>query len=287
MSKYPHKDKSSADCAESRGGTPAHVSRPHPLRESAEGVGALTPALSFSIKRGEYVCARSPITGTHVYRIVSLLSAWVDDARPEDLVSGREDYEYQKPRNVWETERDALRRPSQPLPGKKDLEQASDPIAAEFLAEYGWQVWGQDWKSTTSRDPGRTPSTIHDLDVIKYYIADVANEVAAEYQEILSFEGEDFDLALTAVTDILFAKAKSANPRALEEWLPMSKATIYRRRKRGDMLLQRLGSIDKELQELNHKADLDQLRWIELFRRFGGLKDESPDELEWEPETKP
>jgi hypothetical protein len=85
------------------------------------------------------------------------------------------------------------------------------------------------------------------------------------------------------VTNILFGRAPSANTRLLAEWLPMSKTTIYKRRKRGTMLLQQLDRIENQFQ---HQAAQNDLRWVELFRRFGGLRKAGSAE-EDETRTKP
>lgn len=91
------------------------------------------------------------------------------------------------------------------------------PIAYVF-PDGGWQVWKEDWKGTTGRDPGRPPNTIRDLEVMKIYFVDVANEVVKEYAEILNLNGRDFWIALNELTNILFARADRANARFMAEW---------------------------------------------------------------------
>jgi hypothetical protein len=108
----------------------------------------------------------------------------------------------------------------------------------------------------------------------------VANEVVAAHDRYLKANGrtldnlsrEQFFATLDVLTDLLFAIARSANPRTLSTCLRWSPATIYRRRQRGKMLLEQIDRIENELK---HKAATDDVRWAKLFRRFSGLIEEA------------
>jgi hypothetical protein len=141
--------------------------------------------------------------------------------------------------------------------------------------------------SSTGNRAGRPKTTTPNLEVTKIYMVDVANEVAEEFEKILDLEGADFMLALDVVTNILLARGKSANVRLLAEWLPFSKNTIYRRRKKGQrmeklfevMFSDRFDRIEASLQRIESAQEGHA---VEMFRRLYGLSEEDMEVTEEE-----
>jgi hypothetical protein len=184
-------------------------------------------------------------------------------------------------------------------------EEEVDPILLTY-PDGGWMIDAP--IQSTGKRPGRPKTTIHDLEVLKYYLARVVNEVAEEYQWTLGLEGHNFFYAVNTLTNIILARGYSANPRALAQWLHWSNRTIDRRRRKGErmdnltrdmqrflvlkqkaetrILSDQLNRIESTLQDM--KGDDDE-RWIELFRRVYGLSEEDMevDESEFDLEDTP
>jgi hypothetical protein len=162
-----------------------------------------------------------------------------------------------------------------------------------YLAERGWTI-----KSRRSlraeqeneelnilaadrprRPRGRPTNTIHNIEVTKIYLVNVANEVAEEHQWVLKLKGNEYLEATSMLFDVILFRAKSANPRVLAEWLPMGKTQIYERRKQGERmqnLFERVERMETILERLDHRTETmdlkSDLRWAEHYRR--ALEDE-------------
>jgi hypothetical protein len=159
--------------------------------------------------------------------------------------------------------------------------QMEAPDPAEIFPDGGYRVI----QLSTGRKPGRPKSTTANLEQTQLYIVFVANEVAEQHFRIMKLSDKEFMVALDKLTNILFAKAPKANARLLAEWLPMSKTTIYDRRKKGQRLLNQLDRIETMLREQNrailHTVDIvDELRWAELHRRDPRVEDEEEELLD-------
>jgi hypothetical protein len=160
-----------------------------------------------------------------------------------------------------------------------ETEDEPNPIRVCF-PDGGWQVWKQDWKGTTGRPIGRPKSTTHDLAIAKIYLADVEDETFEEcYWMFRAAEDEELQAFLRLWIELTCTRAKSVNATVLAGIFGVSRRTIYRWRKRGQMLLNQLDRIEQQLKENQIEA---RQQWETLFARLYHVEQdefEAPDFL--------
>jgi hypothetical protein len=163
-----------------------------------------------------------------------------------------------------------------------ETEQEPDPIKVYFPDE-GWQTRSQAyWRDPTHRQPGRPKSTIHDLAIAKIYLADVEDEIFEEcYWMFRAAEDEELQTFLRLVLALTCARAPSVNATVLAGLLGVSRRTIYRWRKRGQMLLNQLDRIEQQLNENQIEA---RQQWEKLFARLYHVDQEEFEAPDFIPE---
>ena len=155
----------------------------------------------------------------------------------------------------------------------------------EYFPDGSWVDRPPDyWRTPTFKRGGRPKSTTQNMDVMKLYVLDVVNELVDRNVWMLELNEDDFKLALGVLTMMVFALTPKANARDMATWLGIGKSSVYNYRKVGQMFLDMIADV----QSLKHRADMDELRWAELFRRLESLAPESREgEDEQEAWTKP
>jgi hypothetical protein len=107
-----------------------------------------------------------------------------------------------------------------------------------------------------------------DLGQAQALVVGHANKALDDYPWALDLEGEAFWSVADAFLNVTLAGAEKANPKLLAQWLPMSKSTIYNRRKKGKgesaMLLEQLDRIENMVQRT--AALVEDLHWAEQQR---------------------
>jgi hypothetical protein len=155
-----------------------------------------------------------------------------------------------------------------------------------FLAEGGWAIQDHDWKGTGGI-VGRPKTTIHEPGVLEVYIQDVFDEISEDFWWMFGLDGDEFAAAMEMFVCVWYAKAESANARAWAKKVGTSKDTVYRMRTKGNMFLDQLDRIEKQLQE---NAAESRAQWERLFTKLYNVDEAEfvvPDYPDEGLETKP